>query len=69
MTDRESYKNVQKILEQMPKHLLSSPGGSVGKESACSAEAEGDVSSIPGLGGSPGEGNATHSSILASKIP
>ena len=55
--DRQSYKNVQKILEQVPKHLLSSPGGSVGKESACNAEAEGDVSSIPGLGRSPGEGN------------
>ena len=30
------------------------PGGSDGKESACSA---GDQSSIPGLGRSPGEGN------------
>ena len=30
------------------------PGGSVGKESACSA---GDPGSIPGLGRSPGEGN------------
>ena len=30
------------------------PSGSDGKESACSA---GDTSSIPGLGGSPGEGN------------
>ena len=31
------------------------PGGSVGKESACSA---GKLCSIPGLGRSPGEGNA-----------
>ena len=31
-----------------------SPGGSVGKESACSA---GDLGSIPGSGRSPGEGN------------
>ena len=31
-----------------------SPGGSAGKESACSA---GDPGSIPGLGRSPGEGN------------
>ena len=31
-------------------------------ESACNAE---DLGSTPGLGGSPGEGNATHSSILA----
>ena len=30
------------------------PGGSDGKESACDA---GDPGSIPGLGGSPGEGN------------
>ena len=28
-----------------------------------------DVSLIPGLGRSPGEGNATHSSILTWKIP
>ena len=30
------------------------PGGSYGKESACNA---GDLGSIPGLGGSPGEEN------------
>ena len=30
------------------------PGGSAGKDSACSV---GDLSSIPGLGRSPGEGN------------
>ena len=30
------------------------PGGSVGKESACSAE---DLGLIPGLGRSPGEGH------------
>ena len=42
------------------------PGGSDGKESACNA---GDLGSVPGLGRSPGEGNATHSSILALKIP
>ena len=33
------------------------PGGSVGKESACNAGAEGDVGLIPGLGISPGEEN------------
>ena len=43
------------------------PGGSIGKESACNA---GDPSSIPGLGRYPGEeGMATHSSILAWRIP
>ena len=41
------------------------PGGSDGKESACSA---GDLGSIPGLGRSPGEGMGTHSSILAWRI-
>ena len=42
------------------------PGGSDGKASACNA---GDPGSIPGLGRSPGEGNGTHSSILAWEIP
>ena len=34
--------------------ILGFPGGSDGKESACSV---GDLSSIPGLGRSPGEGD------------
>ena len=46
--------------------IISFPGGSDGKESACNA---GDLSLIPGLGRSPGERNATHSSILAWIIP
>ena len=37
-----------------------------GKESACNA---GDPGSIPGLGISPGGGMATHSGILAWRIP
>ena len=41
-------------------------GDSAGKTSACNA---GDLGSIPGLGRSPGEGKATHSSILAWRIP
>ena len=36
------------------------------KESACNA---GDPGSIPGLGRSPEKGMATHSSILAWKVP
>ena len=39
---------------QLPSQLMSFPGGSDGKASACNA---GDPSSIPGLGRSPGEGN------------
>ena len=45
------------------------PGGSDGKESACNS---GDLCSILELGSSPGEGFpllATHSSILAWRIP
>ena len=38
------------------------PGGSVVRHLPANA---GDAGSIPGSGGSPGEGNATHSSILA----
>ena len=42
------------------------PGGSDSKASAFNA---GDLGSIPGSGGSPGEGMAPHSSTLAWKIP
>ena len=42
------------------------PGSSVGKESICNAE---DPGSIPGSGRSAGEGKATHSSIVAWRIP
>ena len=42
------------------------PHSSVGKESACNA---GDPGWIPGWERSSGEGNATHSSILAWRIP
>ena len=40
-------------------------GSSDCKTSSCNA---GDVGLIPGLGRSPGEGNGTHSSILAWRI-
>ena len=46
--------------------FLGFPCGSAGKESACNA---GHLDSTPGLGRSPGEGTAIHSSILAWKIP
>ena len=47
-------------------NALGFPGGLDNKESACNA---GDLGSIPGLGRSPGGGNATHSRILAWEIP
>ena len=45
---------------------VGSPSGSDGKASAYNV---GDLGSIPGLGRSPEEGNATHSRIIAWKIP
>ena len=42
------------------------PGGSDSKESTCNA---GELGSIPGLGRSLEEGIATHSSVLAGRIP
>ena len=42
------------------------PGGSAGEEPTCNV---GDLGSIPGLGRSPGKGKATHSRILAWRIP
>ena len=42
------------------------PGGSYAKESICNP---GDLGSVPGLGRSPGEGMATHSSIPAWRTP
>ena len=42
------------------------PGGSEGKESACSA---GDTGSIPGSGRSPGEGNGNPLQRAAWRIP
>ena len=47
------------------KFKLCLPGGTGGKESACKAE---DPGSVPESGRFPGEGMATHSSILAWKI-
>ena len=50
-----------------PLQFLCFPGGSADKESACDA---GDLGLIPGLGSHPLEkGMATHSSILAWRIP
>ena len=46
--------------------LLSFPGGADGKESTCNV---GDLGLIPGLGRSLKEGMASHSSILAWRIP
>ena len=49
-----------------PLLFLGFPGGSDSKESACNV---GDLGLNPGLERSPGGGHATHSSILAWRIP
>ena len=43
-----------RVVYRIPLSFLVFPGDSDGKESACNA---GDLGSIPGSGGSPGEGN------------
>ena len=50
----------------MPLSWWPSPGGLLGKESACNA---GDPGSIPGLGRSPEKEMVTHSSFVAWRIP
>ena len=47
-------------------HAMGFPGGSASKESACNVE---ELGLIPRLGRSLPKGMATHSSILAWKIP
>ena len=49
--------------------VLGLPWWLSGKESACNAGAAGISGLIPGSGRSPGEGMATHSSVLAWGIP
>ena len=46
--------------------FLDFSGGSAGEESMCKAQ---DLGLIPELGRSPEKGKATHSSILAWRIP
>ena len=45
------------------------PGGSVVKNLPANSGGAGVEGSIPGSGSSPGGGNATHSSILAWRLP
>ena len=48
---------------------ISRPGAHGGSEGKESAYKSGDGVSVPGSGRSPGEGTATHSSVLAWEIP
>ena len=60
----KSHHLIEKI--KMLYTLFGFPDGAEVKVSVSNA---GDLGSIPGLGRSPGEGNATYSSILAWRIP
>ena len=50
-------------------YIEAVPDGSAGKESACNAGDIGDAGLILGWGRSLGGGQATHSSILAWRVP
>ena len=50
-------------------HLKGCPGGAVVKNPPANAGDAKDTGLIPGLGSSPKEGNDTHTSILAWRIP
>ena len=63
---RPSAGKALRLLRIVVVFQLGFPGGSAGRESACNV---GDLGSIPGLGRSPEKGKATHSSILAWRIP
>ena len=64
-----SYGKMQMNLLASPVHTVGLPDGASGQESTCSSRNERDASWIPGLGRSPGEGMATHSSTLTWDIP
>ena len=55
------------IIAYICKVIWGFPGGASGKE-PCAKDMR-DVGLIPGTGRSPGRGHATHSSIVAWKIP
>ena len=50
----EMHETWEILWTEEPHTQIGFPGGSVGKESTCSAE---DLGSMPGLGRPPGEGN------------
>ena len=69
--NQNSWRNTENEEQSQRYHTLISTlqsysdSDSDGKEFACNV---GDLGLIPGLRGSPGEGKATHSSILAWRI-
>ena len=68
-TERVGKQSMSLLLQNENKFFLSIYGFSGSLDGKASAYNAGDLGSIPGSGRSPGEGNATHSSIHAWKIP
>ena len=66
MSDFLKLHGVDLTFEELHISIMGFPCGSTGEGSTCSV---GDLGSIPGLGRSAGERTATHSSILAWRIP
>ena len=52
--------------QSLPKYIISLPGGSDSRESACNT---GDLDSVSGLGRSPGERNGNPPQYFACRIP
>ena len=66
---KTNIKVIKKFVSISFINSLGFPHGSVGKESDYNAGDRGDAGSIPGSERPPGEGNATHYSILTWRIP
>ena len=68
ISDCYSFKILSTSFHELIVHFFSmlNNSGSHSKQSVCNA---GDPGLVPGTGRSPGEGNGTHSSILALEIP
>ena len=60
LSEQRNSNNSNRNIKHSQSYTLGFPGGSDGKESACSV---GDVGSIPGSGRSPGEGNGKESDM------
>ena len=63
------FKDIRSVSVDPLASVLGFPGGSVVQGSSCNAGAMKDAGPMPGWGGPLEEGTATHSSILAWRLP
>ena len=70
-TEKLIFKNLFNLLMHLNRHvqLVGLPRCPHGRESACNGGNTRNAGSVPGMGRSPGGDIATHSSILAWRIP